>query len=219
MPSIADLGPLTPALVDELLRAPRTRHTVSHPCGTILAECSAVFEGQLVQFVEGLRNIEELQDGFRVQFGWSHVVLRQNGETYRVEEPDFNGDPYQGMRPDVTLTLLIAAWQAMVCRRVGAVGPDVTWEDDLVMAGDALGEDRVFMKREAPTESTPSLWYLGAVREAKARLQPSMVRGYQVWQRRPCLVTVLCLPPEYLCVFEGDKLHGIADPHNQEVWA
>jgi hypothetical protein len=129
-----------------------------------------------------------------------------------------NGSPYVEYRPDITLTLLIAAWQASVCRRAGAVGEDVTWQSRLVVVGDALQQHKVILKREAPDGDNDSGWYVGAPGGGQ-EATPSVLEGWQVWQQRPALVSVLCLPADYLVVVEGDTIRTIGNPDNQDVWS
>ncbi|MHB2017825.1 MAG: immunity protein Imm33 domain-containing protein [Candidatus Xenobia bacterium] len=202
----------------QFLAAPRIRHSFAHPCGPVLAEASALLEGQLVQFMEVLRSVEVLSDGFQIQFGWSFVRAQRRGESFHLVEPDLAGDPYLGDREDLTLTLLIAAWQALVCRRVGAVGPDTNWSHQIVLARHALERPRVFLKRGDTVSDDDSGWYVGGLEDAIAHPELETLQGWHLWQRRPALVTALCLPADTLVVFEEDSIVSVVDQDDRELW-
>ena len=57
---------------------------------------------------EGLK----LEDGVRVEVGWSVLTLRQarDGE-FVLYEPNFDGDPFTQLRSDLTTTLTVIAAQ------------------------------------------------------------------------------------------------------------
>jgi len=162
-----------------------------------------------------------LHSGTVVQFGWSRLVLKPDGNDLVVCEPDFDHDPFSRTVPEVDRTLRVAAEQAGVCRLAKAVGPDVSFAQTVVIAKGHLSTPMIYLDRRDPEVNGFSGWYLGPSAEettidSQEQLEPVYI--YQLLNLRPAVIKVLNLPINYLVVFSGDTIDMIFDATGTVVW-
>jgi hypothetical protein len=162
-----------------------------------------------------------LNDGVTIQFGWSILTLRRQGDELLICEPDFSGDPLTEVREDVTCTLAVLVGQAALINRLGVEPVEVRFDESVLVARGCLADRRVFLQRGDPSPGD-SGWYVGPVDspapEQKAENFESLP-VFELLSRRASLLQVLGLPPGYLTVFDGDEIDAIFDEQDRNVWA
>jgi len=188
----------------------------------VTLECSDRFEPAAKNVLETLETLDArgpaLHDGSRIQFGWSVLTLKSDGEGLRVHEPDFDGDPLGDVRANLDTSLDVLVQQVNVLRGSGLPGEDVSFSDAVFVQGRALEAPNVFLMRQKPAADGDSGWYVGNLDDVDNTrgAEPEAVRVYELLRRRPCLLKVLTLPPSYAVTVQGDTITGVMDPegHN-----
>lgn len=166
-----------------------------------------------------------LRAGSKIRFGWSCLTLLADGAGLLVAEPNFDADPLADVSPTVDRSLRVQAQQAAVCALAGAVGPDVTFDQTLVVERGSLEQSIVYLRRNATSFLEFSGWYIGSAPGVETRADPDrfdIVPVYRLLALRPALLDALQLPtghtvvfdgPQLLCVFaaDGTLLYGSSD--------
>lgn len=163
-----------------------------------------------------------LVDGATIQIGWAVLSLRQRGSELWICEPNFSKDPLKDIRPDVTVTLMVLGQQREVMARLGE-GLDflaVRFDEMILIAKGCLAEPRLYLHHRWEKEGTDSGWYIGVVDQELENTPDNFEKifAYQLLQSRPELLQVLILPREYIAYFDGERLEGISDENDEEVW-
>jgi len=151
--------------------------------------------------------------GMKIQFGWSFLELRENGENiYLIQEPDFSGNPFSSFRADVSTTLQVQASQNNLIEELDIAPSGVSFQDKIVFAKGSLEAERVYIERIPPQpEKNDSGWFLGLV---EGNNQPENLQAmwvYQLLQSRPILLQFLLLPPGYMVIVKGSSVEEILD--------
>jgi hypothetical protein len=192
----------------------------------VVAQCKedlAIQASALLSKLEQLhRQGPALHPGTVVQFGWSRLVLEAEDKNLVVCEPDFDGDPFHHTVPEVDRTLRVVSEQAGICRLVQAVGPDVSFDQTMIVAKGHVATPRIYLDRRASELKEFSGWYLGPFDEGEPiqnedQLEPRYL--YQLLELRPAVLSVLNLPINYIVVFGGDKIETIFDSAGTVAWA
>lgn len=163
-----------------------------------------------------------LRPGTSVQFGWSRLVLEAVDSNLVVCEPDFDGDPFHHSAPEVDRTLRVVSAQAGVCRLVDAVGPDVSFDQTMIVAKGHLATSRIYMDRRAAEVEGFSGWFLGPFDEEAEPIQDQdqleSFYLYELLKLRPAVLSVLNLPTDYVVVFDGAEIEIMFDSTGTVVW-
>lgn len=182
------------------------RHALRVGEVNLVAHCDEAFAVQAGSMLEAIASLQGqgkgLDDGVHVQFGWSLLTLRRRGDELLVCEPDFDGDPFHGVREDVTCTLRILMGQVAVVRRLGLRPVEIRFEDKVVLAKGCLAGRRVYLQRSQPRPGD-SGWYVGPVDGPAPEQRPESFEAIHVFEllrRRASLLQVLALPAGYLVV-------------------
>jgi len=162
-----------------------------------------------------------LASGTTVQVGWSVLTLAATANgVLEVREPDFDTDPLTATRAEVSTTLRILAAQTDLLRRVGSEGLAARFDEKVVVQKGCLAEPGIYAQRSEPTPGD-SGWYVGLADGPAAAGAEDLeaIRLHQLLVLRPHLLAAMALPVDWICVWQGDELRGIADDRNQERWA
>lgn len=164
-----------------------------------------------------------LADGIRIGFGWMPITLHGKGRELVLCEPDFEGDPGEDLREDVSATLQVSVMHALVAELAGASPMEARcWQTVLVARG-ALGQEYVVMHRNEEPTDDHSGWYVGPldpreIDRVAASEDYELLPGYEILSLRPHLVKAMCLPVKYMAYFRGDRITRITDPEDNEVF-
>jgi hypothetical protein len=163
-----------------------------------------------------------LYPGISVRFGWSRLLLEGDNNTLTVCEPDFDGDPFSRVVPEIDRTLRVVSEQAGVCRLAGAVGADVSFDQTIVIGSGQITAPKIYLDRRQPEVADFSGWYLGSSEENAAvpnddPLEPIYL--FELLKFRPAVLKVLTLPVNYMATFSGDDIELIFDSSGTAVWS
>jgi hypothetical protein len=168
-----------------------------------------------------IENLDESQmhlvAGATFQIGWSVLKLVQTPQGLTLCEPDFDNDPIHNFREDVSSTLDVLQEQQGLVSKVGCSPVDIRFDDRVVILKGCLEESGIYGERSQP-EAGDSGWYFGPTREHRPPTVDDLesMLAYQLLHRRPQLLSAMCLPINWMVVWEGQKIVGIADANNVE---
>ncbi|HCJ41189.1 hypothetical protein [uncultured Ruminococcus sp.] len=165
---------------------------------------------------------EKVRDGFRIASGFTTFMLSRHGDGYDIAAPDYTDDPLTVLTTDLTLALHIQYRQVYLLRRLGVVGKAVNYYDIIVAAKGALEKENIYMQRY----NDPDIkgWVINTYeRDENGKAIPDEAdeyesfRAYELIKLRPALVDVLCLPDDYIAVFEGEELKAVLNDDNDDL--
>jgi hypothetical protein len=168
----------------------------------------------LFERIEKERGSGFLEDGARIQVGWSLLSIRREGDALVIVEPDFSGNPFETSRADLTTTLSVQAQQNDVLTALGLPGTAVSFRDKIVFAKGCLDQPHIYLERQAPKPGD-SGWFIGEVKKPQSELAAIYV--YQLLKIRPEILKVLALPVGYVVVFRDTAIEAVLNDKNQPM--
>lgn len=149
-----------------------------------------------------------LREGVRIRFGWSELILVQQAEgVLLLGEPDFDGDPAQGIVPGICQTLEVYSEQLALAEQMGVKPEWTAYDETVLVEAGCLMADTLFLQRFVPevwmADSGWSVSLLGL--DPQRKTQHELLPAWQLRRAHPSLTPVLILPEGYGAVFEhGD---------------
>ncbi len=189
----------------------------------LVANCADELCDQARWLLETIKKLNEkglpLEDRVRIQFGWSLLTLKRRDSEVIVCEPDYSGNPFSEAVDNVTRTLWVQALQVEVLRKLGLEGNPARFHDKIVTGKRCLDEPKVFLQRQGTQEPGDSGWFVGRVQENQETVgEYESLVVYKLLFRRPTLLQVLALPPDFVVVYDGDRIESILDPQDRPIW-
>lgn len=191
-----------------------------------VVNCSDALEPQAQWLIDLLRRLHgqgvELGEGKTVEFGWSALRFRRRADdqVILVCEPDFDKDPFEDIRPDVTCTLVIQAKQNDLAARLHVDPLPPSFQDKIVLRKGVLSLQRLYLERTSSPPRGDSGWYIGPVEseETSARQDDlEAIYVYQLLASRSEILTALALPKGYLVVINGNEIEAVIDENNVDA--
>ncbi|HEX6322869.1 MAG TPA: hypothetical protein VFZ36_04015 [Vicinamibacterales bacterium] len=165
--------------------------------------------------IERLAAAKPLRPGLRIRFGWSMLTLREMNGEWILCEPDFDGDPLNDVRPDISTTLDVVSRQTAFARRVGVRPVDATFDQFILIGRGAWDAHDIQLFRDESRDADDSGWSLAPANAPSAGdrdAEYDAVRTFDALRKRPSILPVLVLPPGYAVTMAGDKVGFILDP-------
>ena len=160
-----------------------------------------------------------LQDGSRIQLGWSMLTLvEQQPRSYIVCEPDFEGNPFEDLRPNVDKTLIGQTMLNEFSTMVNIVPVFPSFQDKVVFEKGCLDSTEVFMNRSSPQQGD-SGWFIGYKERSNDGRSLEAIYVYDLFNRRSDLFPALALPPGYVVISEGRGIKAVLDEQDQVAWS
>ncbi|QGJ70648.1 Hypothetical protein PBC10988_23460 [Planctomycetales bacterium 10988] len=152
---------------------------------------------------------DQLNDGYKIQFGWTLLKLQQQKGDLVLFEPNYQSDPFTEWRNEISTSLAVAAQQNEILKQTEAEGVPALFQDKIVMAQGSVDEEKIYLYRSKAPSEGDSGWYIAPV-EMDEGEEPEYeaMFVFELLQRRPALLKVLLLPPGYMVVFQGDQIEG-----------
>jgi hypothetical protein len=159
--------------------------------------------------------------GIKISYGWSILTLQAEEGLLRVCEPAFDRNPFEETNPTMDNTFRVVEQQTLVLRRSGLSGLSVLFSDNLFVRNMALEAPNQFLKRQVPAGNQDSGWYIGNLDRIEADETDDefeILRVFELLRRRPAVLQVLMLPPDYVVVLRDDEVSEILDKHGTNHW-
>lgn len=174
-------------------------------------------DGAVATLFAGLDEIIDgggmIADGSYLPVGWTTLRLREvDGGVLVMNEPDYDGDPETERRDDITRTLQVLGAQWSMLDLVAQPLTPVNFDQHVLVGGDALTVDSVFLMRVPSPGARLSGWRLvPSAWDGSEELELESIRVFELMQRRPALMAALLLPPGTMAYFEKDALTLVLD--------
>ena len=203
---------------------------------TVRLVCSGALRAQgetLLNIVEQMHKRSALRDGASLCVAGFDLRLQDatptaSGLTAKVHttvldvcEPNFDAQPPQPWRKDVSATLAWVAAQASLLQRLGVMGKEVGLHQSVVLARDALDARHLQAMRSNPLDDHDSGWCLTNTESDASPDDPAAFVGASVMavlRARPEMGAVLALPPGFAVAFDQHQLVSVFDPLGTQCW-
>lgn len=162
----------------------------------------------------------KLQDGVRIQMGWSVLTIKAEEGALRVYEPDFDRNPFEDLKPGAGTTLRVLAEQVLVLGMIEETGEDTRFDQSVVVHQDALDQERIFLKRDVPRAPQDSGWLIADISQAGEVLEEGLkvVSIAALYRQRPALLKCLSVPQSYIITMNGGEIESVFDPAGRDRW-
>lgn len=165
------------------------------------------------------RNGFVIEDGSRLQIGWSFLTFRRQADAcFIVCEPNYFKNPFQDELGSVDLTLEVQARQVDFVTKYD-IDPQITsFQDKIILAEGALHAAEIYMERSSPSvEKHDSGWYIRA--RIKSEVQPKLeaIYAFQLLTFRPELFDILILPTGFAAFVNENGVEEILDSENKSI--
>jgi hypothetical protein len=159
--------------------------------------------------------------GGMIAFGWVTLAFEEIAPgVVAVHEPKMTEVDPGGTQPGMTDTVRVLAGQAAVCQMAGAEADSAWFTQELIIDNEALTSAIVYLRRGPSSVERDCGFYLGCADRAGLP-DPGGMSRLAVWQlfaKRPALVTAMALPIGYSAVFMADVLTAIIDAKGKTVF-
>jgi len=153
-----------------------------------------------------------LRGGVRIQFGWSMLTLRVQGDRHVLCEPDFTGHFMTQLRYHASFTLQTALMLGLMHQLVDAPPSPCTLSDLVTVEVGALERVGVTMRRIADAKDGVSGWVIGSGTGPRVDMPTGALAAV-----RPHAIKVLSLPPGYVVTLEGHAVTSVRDGMGREA--
>lgn len=138
-------------------------------------------------------NAAAAQAGLVMNLRWGAFRLIDDGGSFRVQAPTFDGAPSVTWGTDTTLAIWANAWQAATCTKAGVAPAECRYDQEMTVDRRAFDAERVVMERRPPVSPTDSGWHLRPS-ETEGSSEPVVIATHQLMASRRPLVRALLLP-------------------------
>jgi hypothetical protein len=143
----------------------------------------------MATLVERMRHGLALRDGMVWPLGWSHFILRKNGDDYIANEPNYATNPVFALRQDCTTTLAVHREMVAFAALNGASPMFAKFPDRIVVRQGWAHQTALTAERT--DNSVESGWRIDF---PNATSETGVIKVYDLLGVRPSLLRVLALP-------------------------
>lgn len=161
-----------------------------------------------------------LQNGYKIQIGWSLYFIIKSDDSFILNTPDFSKDPFADITNDVSAALLVQMQQNDILRHTKTQGTPVSFQDKLIILKDALNSQNIYFVREELKQGD-SGWYLGLLNDDESGNRTEQdyisIYTYQLLELKPQLLKLLALPVGCIAVIKNNEIFEIVDSNNMKI--
>lgn len=168
--------------------------------------------------------VERIKDGYKFEMGFSVFICAATDTGFKIVVPDYLSSPFSNTAEDLTVALWILLEQTEMLKGYGIEGVPTRFDDEIVVAKNALESPAISLQRYSDLGKEASGWCIEALKEkADGTYQMVQAEGYesiyayQLLQKRSSLLKVLVLPYEYVVVVMGDEIVEILNENDESL--
>lgn len=188
----------------------------------VIIHCIPSLYRQAAMILEVIKCFHEksgwLGDGVKIKVGWSIFTLCAKEQFLIVYEPDYTKNPVSDLREDISCSLGILAEQVNLLKRLNIEAEDISFQDKILVAHNALKQRKVYLERKRSENSGQSAWYIGIVEGDEPAEKNEIFFVYDLVQIRPALLKAMTLPSGFLIVFDGNEIEAVLNEKNENIW-
>jgi len=179
----------------------------------------------VLQTVAGLMKTDPgIGDGSMIECGGALFVLVREGNGHWVREPNHPGmTSRDDLNPDITRSLLVLVRQLRFVKTVGTEPMECSFRQSITAPRGLDWSKKIYMKRSHPRGPGDSGWVIGsaAAGEFPPPTDPAAyekVSVHALLTLCPAAMQALLLPEGYIVLIEENRVLGVADENDKEVW-
>jgi hypothetical protein len=203
-------------------QGPDNEFTLPYGARTIHVYADPALDGEvsrLFLLFEDLRaEAVPLTEQTRLPIGWTTLSFTDDGKRLIVQEPDYDHQPEQHTRPDISVSLATLARQRRVLEQVGVPGEAINFDEHVLAIRGALEQPEVMLIRVESPGGRMTGWRLTPADGIEDSDEIDSLPVYEILAARPELLDAMLLPPGYLVLYSGDQLTTIVNERDEIVW-
>ena len=211
-----------PALNVVIVGGEEDRFTRQIGGARIVIGCDPLLTDEVELLFAHLRELSrrgiELVDGVEVPYGWTTFSLQLVRGRLEVWEPDYERETESRGRPEISASLKIDAAQRSFLSKIAVESSEVQYDQHMLVSSDAWSSDQVMLFRVASPGGRMSGWRMVNPHAESDAGTIESVPIYEVYRRRPELLSSLTLPPGYLVFYRSGAPHMVMDSSDQVIW-
>lgn len=168
--------------------------------------------------------IENIKDGYKIEIGFSVFICIAAKDGYKIVVPDYLNSPFLNTTDDLTIALWILFEQTELLNMYGIEGVSTRFDDEIVVAKNALENPIISLQRYSDLGKGASGWCVEAIEERLdgtfqtiTTKEYESIYVYQLLEKRSCLIKALALPYEYFVVFDNNEISEILNERNESI--
>ncbi|MDQ3031592.1 MAG: hypothetical protein M3Y87_04185 [Myxococcota bacterium] len=179
----------------------------------------------VLQAVAALRDTPRgVAPGITIDFGGALFVIADEGGALHVCEPDYGGPGHGALSADISRSLITIVRQLALLRAIELAPVPCSFRQTFTAPRALDWSGKIYLQRDAAPSPEDSGWFIGSA-EPDAAPTPDDPAAYEkhplhaLFGLRPAAMTALLLPVGYMAIVDGDRVVGVADGDDQEVWS
>ncbi len=143
----------------------------------------------------------------------------------KICEPDFlASDPINSWQDDLTQTLKVTRNQALLLKNLELKNGECSFFEKIVAIKNILDYPKIYMQRQEVDNKRDSGWFIGYADRSHENMDiddPNNYESmyiYELIQKRPELLEIICLPVGYIVVFENNAIQAILDNKDRVIF-
>lgn len=201
---------------------PTGERTFAYGNQTIVVHADPSLDGEVERLFEVFAALRAeafvIADATELPIGWTRLRFAVEGPTITVLEPDYDGDPEQGWRPDISVSLATLARQRAVLELVDVEGEAIDFDRHVLVVRGALEQPDVFLLRVTSPGGRMTGWRLSPTAGMQPEDEVDSLPVHEILRARPELVDAMLLPAGYMAFFTGERLTTLVDEQDAVVW-
>ncbi|MGW8483805.1 hypothetical protein ACWGJP_11770 [Microbacterium sp. NPDC055903] len=187
---------------------------------TVAVELEALAQGVLTTFVE---HESRWRDGFRIPFGWGPLSLRTEDAGYRVVAPDYETDPFEGVKEDLTLAISFMGALDALPTAAGVEATAIAFDDDVICVREWERHPMLSLSRIDTTTAKDSGWFVEPFPPTSTvPWRPEQLVRLPAWRvarARRAVGRCFALPVGVAAIVDGDSVRTVVREGDREVLA
>ena len=191
---------------------------------SVRADESIISQAQLLFRAIKTIPVEKIRDGYKFEIGFSVFICTTTDDGYKIVVPDYVNSPFLNTTDDLTIALWILLEQIELLNMYGIEGVSTRFDDEIVIAKNALENPIISLQRYSDLGKGASGWCVEALEKKSdgtfktiAAKEYESIYAYQLLKKRPALIKVLALPYDFIVAFDGDQISEILNESNESV--
>lgn len=175
---------------------------------------------------EAIKSIpsNDVKNGYKLEIGFTVFIFLSERDGYKIVVPDYLNSPFLNTTDDLTIALWILSEQIELLKKYNISGVPVRFDDEIVIAENALENSLISLQRFADLGENASGWCIEAIGKREdgsfytiETKEYKTVYAYQLLQSRPESVKILVLPYEYFVVINDETVIEILNEKGDSI--
>lgn len=166
----------------------------------------------------------DIKNGYKLEIGFTVFIFLTERDGYKIVVPDYLNSPFLNTTDDLTIALWILSEQIEFLKKYNISGVPVRFDDEIVIAGNALENSLISLQRYTDLGGNVSGWCIESIGKREdgsfytiETQEYIKIYAYQLLQSRPELIKILVLPYKYFVVINDETVIEILNEKDESV--